>query len=722
MKFKCISKFQPMIRGVKAGTLILLCLVATSCAQLDGTTTASEGQASEEQSTAPAGSEAVVYGEGEQANPEEPQAKTSELYLGDGKTFAMPSDDAVVSLEGDKVALNFENVPLVDVIHGVLGDILKQDYQIEGQITGQVTLRTQAPIERNELVHILEGMLQANGVTMVRREDGRYLVTSRKNFQSANPAFRSGKNLRPGYSNVIVPLDFIGAVQMAEILRPVADESAFVRVDAVRNILILGGMSGQLQGWLEIVETFDVNYLKGMSVGIIPIQNTSMDEILTALETLMANASEGGSPLAGLIRTAPLDSLGAVLVVTPRAELLKQVETWVERLDRSPEQGAEPQLYVYRVENGTAEHLAQLLSSIFGSGGGLSSSANKGLNSGVAPGLNSSSLSSSNNASSGGMSGSARGGKSGASSFTLGDTIRVVADDFNNSLLIHATAHEYKKIKSALEKLDVMPSQILIEASIIEVTLTDDLRFGLEWYFDNNLSGGWSGEGYVGLAPGPEVDLPAFGYAFTNGMGGVQALLSAESTKSLVKVLSTPSIMVLDNHAAKIHVGQQQPIRAGQTISDGGVISNSITYKDTGVKLDVIPSVNSGGLVTLELIQSVTDAGSPDPATGQRSFFERNIESRVAVRSGHTVVLGGLISDNATQGRTGLPFLSDLPLIGGLFGTTTETETRTELLVVITPHVMKTDQDIQSVTQEMRSRMKAFEIFEADETPIPALR
>jgi general secretion pathway protein D len=691
-----------------------VCSLLSACAQWSSEPAApSAPEAKVSQAAAQPADSAAKRSELKQANKdagESVPAASADIYTGTDETILMPKSAPFVELEGEGVTLNFEATPLVDVVHGVLGDILKQEYILQGELSGVVTLRTQAPVKRQELLVILESMLTSHGANLVKRADGRYLVTASKSFKAVNPSFKPSANLQPGYSNVIVPLRYIGAAQMAEILKPVADSSAFVRVDTVRNLLILGGSSTQLSGWLDIIDTFDVDYLAGMSVGVFPIEYTSVTEVESALATLMASSvGEKSSPLSGLIRTVPLESLGAVLVVTPRKELLGQIQNWIERLDRAPSQSAEPQLYVYEVQNSEAGHLAQLVSSVFGGGGGTAGRSN----SGVAPGLTSSNLSS--DGKSGGGSGKNRqsGGKgSGAASYSLGEEVKIVADDFNNSLLIYATGNEYKKIKSALEQLDVMPSQILIEASIIEVTLNDDLQYGLEWYFDNKLSGGWSGDGYVGLSPNADVNVPSFGYAFTNALDGVQVLLSAESTKELVKVLSNPSIMVLDNHAAKIHVGTQQPIRGGQTISDGGVISNSINYRDTGVKLDVVPSVNSGGLVTLDLIQSVTDIGPVDTATKQASFFERNIESRVAVRSGHTVVLGGLISDKRTKGRTGLPFFKDLPLIGGLFGSTTSDERRTELLVIITPHVMKTDQDIQAVNKEMRSRMKGLKAFE----------
>ncbi|WP_339615957.1 type II secretion system secretin GspD [uncultured Gilvimarinus sp.] len=661
-------------------------------------------------SESPLESQKTVFGSNGDNVDEEPPALSADTYLGSDKTIRMPQNDSVIELEGQDVTLNFESTPLEDVVHGILGDTLKQDYVVEGKIPGVVSLRTQTPIPRKELLVILESMLDANGAAMVKRADGRYLVTASKRFRSANPSFQSRENLKPGYSNVIVPLQYIGAAHMAEVLKPVAPDSAFIRIDAVRNLLILGGGSTQLQGWLDIIQTFDVDYLSGMSVGVFPIEYTTADEINSALATLMATSvGDKASPLSGLIRTVPLESLGSVLVVTPRKELLAQVETWIERLDRTPTQGAEPQLYVYSVENGEADHLAQLISRVFGGSGGSSSRGN----SGVAPGLTSTNMSSGDDGSAVSSSNKSS-NRSGAASYSLGDTARIVADDVNNTLLIYATGAEYRKIEGALRRLDVMPSQILIEASIIEVRLTDSLQYGLEWYFENSLDGGWTGQGNIGLGLGADgsvnASLPDFGYVFNNSLGQIQGVLNALADKDLIKVLSTPSIMVMDNQSASIQVGDSTPVLSSTTNGQYGSTQN-ISYRDTGVQLDVRPSVNAGGLVTMELQQSVTDVGSGG-ASNTPTFFQRAINSKVAVRSGESVVLGGLISDSQNSRKTGLPFFSDLPVIGWMFGGSTVEEERQELLVIITPHVMKTDQDLRNVTKEMRSRMKGLEAFQ----------
>jgi len=260
---------------------------------------------------------------------------------------------------------------------------------------------------------------------------------------------------------------------------------------------------------------------------------------------------------------------------------------------------------------------------------------------------------------------------------------------------------------------------VLIEASIVEVTLTDDLQYGLEWTFQNGIGNNYSGSGALNLtgllgAAGGDGGALAqgFSYTVTNKAGAVRAIVNALAEKSLVNVISTPSVMVLDNHTAAIHVGDQQPIQSRQTVTDGGNFQTSIEYKDTGVKLEVTPSVNDGGLVTLNVVQSVTDVGPVDSATNQRSFLERNVSSKVAIRDGESVVLGGLIRDNAASGKSGVPLLMDIPVLGNLFSTTTDASTRTELLIFITPRVLESDQDLGDITDEMRQRMRGLKNFD----------
>lgn len=310
------------------------------------------------------------------------------------------------------------------------------------------------------------------------------------------------------------------------------------------------------------------------------------------------------------------------------------------------------------------------------------------------------------------------------SSDIVGDSpvsdVRVVADDENNALMIYASGKQYKLIETALKQLDVVATQVIIEASIMEVSLTEDLQYGLEWSFSNTLNGlsdGYRGLGVLGNPAAATAPAGGFSYSISNGTGDIKAVLTALAEDSLLNVISTPSVMVLDNHTAYIHVGDQIPVLQGSSQNVGGNVVENIQYRDTGVQLSVRPSVNAGGLVTLDVEQSVTDVGAEFGTTGQPIFLERSIMSRVAVRSNESVVLGGLIRENSSTSSTGLPFLHSIPVIGALFGRDNIGNRRTELLVVITPRAIYNESELREVSKEMRSRIRFMELIDVPETP-----
>lgn len=639
------------------------------------------------------------------------------LHKGSDRFVKMPQARPAMELTGEAVALNFEQAPLTEVVHAILGDILELDYIVEHPITGEITLRTRAPVPRDQLLVILESLLQANNAYMLRDAQNRYIVSASPNMARLRPGFGSSSTQGAGFANIIVPLQYIGATEMAEILRPVADENSFVRIDPVRNLLVLAGRRNQLDGWLEIISTFDIDMLQGMSIGIFPLKESTPTEAEFTLRTMLETALGEESDFSRLVRIVPMERLNSLMIITPRAHYLEKVREWLERVDQEPDHNNERRLFVYSVQNTSATNLANLMSSVFaGSGSGQSSASGGSQSAGVAPGLTPTQVGGGDM----GATGSAatnRNGGGGTTSFNIGE-IRVVADEENNSLLVYATRNEYRKIDSALKQLDILPTQVLIEASILEISLTEELSYGLSWFLSNNLGNGWRGEGAIrvpGSASGSGTgnsSATGLAYSIYNSAGDLKAVINALADKSLVNILSTPTITVLDNQQASIQVGTQQPVQSGSSITDGGVSSTSITYRDTGVILDVTPSVNAGGMVTMIVKQSITDVGEPEPATGQRPFLKRDLSTRVAVRSGESAVLGGLIRENSGQGKVGLPFLQNLPIIGNFFGRTTNTKNRTELLVVITPRVLTNEQDLRDVTEEMQDRMRGLKFIE----------
>ena len=678
------------------------------------------------------------------------------IIRGNDQVLAPPSNKGVIT--GTPSGFKFEEAPLGEVVGLILRDIAKVDYIIHPPVTGVVTMATQSDVSPDHAIFLLEAALQANGLQMARDARGTYHIGRPDTIKGIVPAIRQvgGGPLPPGFGAIIVPLKFIGAPEMAAILRPMAPPDAILRVDSVRNLLVLAGSRTQAEGWLDVVATFDVDLLKGMSVGVFPLKYVTAGEIEAAMRLMSsggaaapaspaggaggaaaaaaraAEASANAFPLFGALRILPMDRINSVIVVTSRAAYLDEARRWIDKLDKPGGSTAEAQLFVYPVQNGNAKHLASVLNGLFGDS---PTAVQQSTTSGVAPGLQQSTGTSSGYSGSGvgaTFNNSAAAGRnplsptnnqptSSPTTLTLKSGLRVMADEINNAVLVYGTRAEYEKIETTLKRLDVPPVQVLIEASIIEVTLNDDLKYGLQWMFEDPARNGAAGTGVLSRAGGSLFGAggalntaasvfgatPAgFSYTLRNTLGDVRAVLNALAEKSLVKVISSPSLMVLDNHTANIAVGNQQPIRVGETVTSGGNITTNIQYKDTGVTLSVTPSVNSGNMVTMQLNQGVTDVGLVDEATGQRSFLQRQFGSKVAVRSGETLVLGGLIRDNTASGKSGLPGLQDIPLFGALFGANTKSVNRTELLVVITPRVVRTEQDVRQLGQELKDRMK----------------
>ena len=689
-------------RRLRAGSLAIL-LAACSATMTTGPDNISDAAESvaERQDNANGGQEEAASDLVEAIPPGEPEAR---IFAGDDAGgIVMPEARPALSLYGDAVAINFEEAPLSDVVHSILGDTLGLDYVVEHPVQGQITLRTRSPIPRDQLLPIMESLLLNNGALLVRGPDDRFFISRAGAKNVMVPRYENPDSRVFGFTNMIVPLQHISANEMAEILKPVAPESAFVRVDGKRNLLILAGTQLQLQGWLDIVATFDIDQLAGTSVGVFPITQGEVTEVhKEVMAILRVPDSKKGGGMSAMVNVLPVERLNSLLVVSPRSEYVERVGAWIRELDTLEVSTSEISLHVYEVRNGNAANLASLLATIYGDGGGKQPPSQ------VAPGMTPQTV-----GSGGGSTPGSGGRATGGANFSLGDSVKVVSDVYNNSLLVYASSYEFSKIEKILKKLDVAATQVLIEASIVEVTLNDNLEYGLEWTFRNGIGSDYLGTGALNLSPGAGFGpkAPGFAYMVTNSAGDPTAVLNALAEKSLLNVISTPSVLVLDNHTADISVGIQQPIQSRQSVTDGGVSQTSIEYKETGVKLKVTPSVNDGGLVTLEVTQSVTDVGNIDAATRQRSFNDRSVSSKVAVRDGDSVVLGGLIRDNTSTGKSGIPLLMDIPVLGSLFSTTVDKSDRTELLIFITPRVLESDQDLRGITSEMRSRMRGLTNF-----------
>ncbi len=722
----------------------------TSLLQLGNTPTAITASGAAAVPSTPLGnSEGATSTAAAEGSPSTPDnTRRQRIYAGNDQTVNL-EPRAPSSPGGQKISLNFDRAPLSEVVQSIVGDILKKPYSISGELPGDVTLRTTSPVAQADVGAILEALLSARGLGMVTDAQG--TVHIGPNDALKGIPSRPGQTIGRGLS--VVPLQHIGAREMADILKPLMAPDALVRVDTLRNLLVVQGTQTQIQSWLDLVHTFDVNALAGMSFGIFALENAEVNEIAKALELL---AARGDSPIEGGMRILPVERLNSLLVIAPRKQMLDTVKTWIDRLDQAPDTALQPQVHVYAVQHGSATQMANVLGALFAS---KSSATNTNARGALAPGLGSTSATSARstattptastqatgtttgtrtaatttNRTSANASGTAGTGSTGlspasslgassqaalaaagttqqATAIDLDGDVRIVADEATNSLLVHASKRAYRRIESAIRQMDIAPSQVLIEASIIEVSLTDKLQYGLQWYFNDSLGGRLSGSTGTGsLTRGTTSALsrvlPGFNYTITDAAGSVRAVLSALASETGLKVVSSPSLLALDKQAAEIRVGNQQPILSSTTTTDGGNVTQSVTYKDTGVLLRVVPRINSNGLVTLDIAQEVTDVGAIDEATRQRSFLQRSLQSRIAIPSGQTAVLGGLIRDNSSNSQSGLPGLSKIPGIGALFGATEKSIDRTELLVVLTPRVLENARQLTDISDEIRARL-----------------
>ena len=290
--------------------------------------------------------------------------------------------------------------------------------------------------------------------------------------------------------------------------------------------------------------------------------------------------------------------------------------------------------------------------------------------------------------------------------------IRIVPNPVNNALLIYATPAEYSVIEGMLHKIDIIPLQVLIEATIAEVDLNDALQYGTQWFFKTGEFTETLGTPVVNAATVPtltSLQFPSSSPFFVVNRG-VNFALAALAQVTKVKVLSAPQVMVLDNQPASVQVGQQVPVLTGQatsTLAPGAPTVNSVNYQNTGVIMQVTPRVNSGGLVTLDIAQEVSNvaAAAANTVTGSPTFNDQVFRTRVAVQDGQTVGMAGLITDNASVGNAGIPLLKDIPLLGTLFSTQSNARMRTELLVMITPHVIHDQRDARALTEDLRGQL-----------------
>lgn len=712
-------------------------------------------------------------------DPATPGARQAQVYTGSGQ-FAnaaeanVPanalagSSQSVGGTSRDGISLNLVNASIPEAAKTVLGELLGVAYIVSDQVKGTVTLQTAKPMSREALLEVFETVLASNDAALVVDNDIYRIVTRNEAMTAGrsvarrNPAVPRG----PGVGTEVVPLRYVAAAEMERILKSVAPNGNVARADSARNLLILTGSRAELASMTETIRVFDVDWMRGMSFGIFPIETSDVEAIAQELDTIFANDQDG--PTKGIVRFIPNARLKSILVISSRAQYIKKAEIWLRRIDQAAE-ATERRAYVYQVQYRPVQELVAILQRVYASrnqrnqsgtgeagietgalpqgqtsagepglggfAGGASGQGGRSLpvrvGGGIAPPLDApieavtegaNSPLAATDPSGNAQAAAATDGSvdpAAAAAVPSGTLARRVPDDRevglsfvpdegNNSIVVSATPSEWRRIRQILSEIDIMPPQVLIEATIAEVTLTDDLKFGLRWFFEKGNSQFRLTDTLAGGAIG--AIAPAFpGFAYFLNTTNAQVALNALADITNVNVVSSPSLMVLNNKKAVLQIGDQVPIATQQAVATDAALApivNAISFRETGVLLTIIPRVADDGRILLDIEQEVSDAKATTTSDiNSPTIAQRRIKTTVTVNNGGSVVLAGLMQDRATRARQQVPLAGDIPLLGNIFKNKDDEIARTELMIAITPHVVKDDSQTGMIAAEFRDRL-----------------
>jgi general secretion pathway protein D len=651
---------------------------------------------------------------------------------------AVTLEGAEPSASGDGYDLNFENAPVTTVAKVILGDILGTGYIIDPRVQGTVTLTSGRPVPKSEVLYVLESALRVSNVALVRDGNGYKLVPGNEAVATGRLDVVTANNGRPqaGYGISVVPVRFVSAATLTKLLDSFATRPGAVRVDAARNMLVIQGTGPERRSAVETVLNFDTDWMRGQTVGIFPVRHSTPEPIIAEVEKIMDSGDGGVSQ--NIVKMQPIARLNAILVVTSKPALLKTAQTWIRRLDNS--EISTTGVKVYRVRYGDAKNIAQILNEMFkgGSAGTIDTAASQ-----IAPAGGMTTMSSGPAAAgplappmpspvarlTGGTTATRQpasdttpGGSpalSGARGASARDAIlpavRITADVTNNSLLIYANEEDYRVIEGALRQIDRPQLQVAFDATIAEVTLNDSLTYGVQFFLKSSNVGAPSDTGSAvnTISTASDVANNVSGALLSRVLPGFNLLIGSEKTPQVVidalhgvtdvKILSNPSLVVVDNGVATLQVGDQVPITTGtaNVLTTSNTIVNTINYQNTGIILRVVPRVSFNNVVRLDIEQEISNVSNTN-ATGTLTptISQRKVKSVLTVADGQTVLLAGLISETQNKTRSGIPVLDQLPgLLGDAFSHQNKTAQRTELIIFIRPQIIRDSVDAHLVAK-----------------------
>jgi general secretion pathway protein D len=658
---------------------------------------------------------------------------------------------------GNRYELNFENTPVANVAKVVLGDILGTGYTIDPRVQGTISLVSGRPVAKSDILFVLEDALRLSGIVLVHDTAG-YRLTPLGDAVGTGRIDAADASPEPGYGVSVVPLQYVSAQTLLKLMDSFATKAGMVRADSTRNLLLIQGSGAERRTAVDTALSFDLDWMRGQSVGIFPIVNSGPEPIIAELEKIVDSGDNGLSQ--NVINFRSVSRLNAILVVSKKPALLRTAATWIKRLDHAD--SARTSVHVYRVKYGEARQIARVLTDMFigGSSSGLLDSAENQLapGSGTSATASSDRLSLNNNSSSSnglgsrsqsgtntnGTSGfgaqmtaaSAGANTSGTGSLDSRSTgpggqpllpgVRITADAVNNTLLIYADQGNYRIIEATLQQVDQPQLQVAIDATIAEVTLNNELSYGVQSYLTSHNLGLRPNQGSVlntqstsapaanaaaaaGTVANAFINRAFPGFNFLVGSESQpSAILDALHTVTGVKVLSNPSLVVVNNQAATLQVGDVVPVSTGSAtvLTANNTVVNTIDYRNTGIILRVSPRINVNGNVRLDVEQEISNVSPATAASLTPTVSERKVKSSISVATGQTVLLAGLISEQQNSARNGIPLLDQIPGLGDAFSHQDKKAARTELIIFIRPQIIRDSMDAHFVAEELRSKLR----------------
>ena len=591
----------------------------------------------------------------------------------------------------------FRDADIAQVAEEILGAALGVPYTIDPAVTGKVSFRIDRRLTRAQLLEAFEAALSVNDVAVLRQGDSLVLAPRDKARSSAalrDPSTVSAR--RSGYDVVAVPLSFSTPTEVAKALEAMTGSKAVLYSNDKLGLIVLGGTGAELQATLETIKVLDRNVFEGARIRWFDLRQAAAGTVATDLSKILATSGVQG------VSVSPLSRLNGLIVSARTETAMNEVAGWIVRLD-TPSRDLSTQLYVYRPRSASAASLARTLSQVLSTGDSDSSSKRQDDRE-PAP-------ASTDTAGKDGRSTQrADDGDDAISQRPLEDGVRIGVDKDSNTLIVRAPAARWMALQQTLAEIDRPPAQVMIEASIIEVSLTNDFRFGVDWSSVSD-GGKLTGNSIYNESGTIGPKLPGFSITYLGG--DIDAAINALGSRTAIDVVSAPKLITLDNHKARLQIGDQVPVvtqTSTATTTSNPAIVSTVEYRSTGVILDVTPRISGDDKVVVDIAQEVSGvAKTVTSGIDSPTIQQRKLESTLVLQDGAVVALGGLISHRSSNSDSGIPGLKDVKVLGNLFKSKSKEGARTELVVLLKVRIMRDPNSSSQVTRDLLADMHEIE-------------